>query len=449
MCGIILAPRVYRDLVPAALASMGYRGTEPPDSEDWAGWVLGHVRLPLQAGSVAQPLFPGEDRNLTAFVGELFEQDDEVGAVAWAMSSDSLKGFMDASFDGFWAVVDVDTYGRARVVTDHLGIKPMYYWEKFGIVCSEIEPMFLLEKAPELDETYLSNCIKWGYDCTGRTPYQGIKQLPPGTCLTLDPIGGPRYFPYWDWDIVEGNHIGTSLGPRLLNAVRNRLKGSEDVALLLSGGLDSSILHALITKSLRREDVSLFSLANGVDEHYLPQGENVWMLDPESVTPELAVSLMQAPLDLGSLLPQIQLSRVLGAEGKGFKVCLTGDGADELFGGYSRAATFDSQYSDVFCELPYYHLPRLDRIPMRSTMELRAPFLAPSVVSFALQLPWRERQGDKKVLKRTFGDLVDPRVRNRSKHALKSPEVTVGGLEYRKQLVRAFRTHADLLRHAN
>ena len=107
----------------------------------------------------------------------------------------------------------------------------------------------------------------------------------------------------------------------------------------------------------------------------------------------------------------------------GLHCVLTGDGADELFGGYRRASTYDSQQSDIFSELPYYHCPRLDRTMMKHTIELRSPFMRSDIVKYALNIPYSERNGIKKVLMDTFKSIVPHEVLHRDKRALKTKEI--------------------------
>lgn len=238
---------------------------------------------------------------------------------------------------------------------------------------------------------------------------------------------------YWDWNKVS---VDPALDLREVidQAIRRRLLGDRPVAMLLSGGLDSSIIYYSLKKM--GWEVKTFSVENGESE-FLPEGTTpLSIVDTAFYDLDEAAEIMQAPLDLGSLIPQIQLAEAVAREG--FHVVMTGDGADELFGGYRRATQYDSQQSDIFCELPFYHLPRLDRVMMRSTIELRTPFLAPSVISMALRTP-RALRTSKQALKLAYSDIVPRPILERAKHPLKTQAVINGGETYRQQLVKEFR----------
>ena len=157
----------------------------------------------------------------------------------------------------------------------------------------------------------------------------------------------------------------------------------------------------------------------------------------DDVTDEEAISIHQSPVDLGSVKPQIAMARKLRE--LGFYAVMTGDGADELFGGYRRAKEYDSQHSDTFAELPYYHLPKLDRTMMYSTIELRAPFLSPTIVKHALDTPYDKRNGEKKLLKETFAKIVPMEILNREKHPLKTDKIRKNPTDQRATNDRIFR----------
>lgn len=432
MCGVLLAPSKYSDeQFGLAMDVMSHRGDRQPGhrgmkSQD--GWTIAHVRLAIQDDTGDQPFQSGF--GIYAFVGEFFNHVDGERLHLLKLLCNNSEFHKT---DGFWAIVSANAAG-ARVYTDHLGIKPMYYWPKYKIFCSEINPMFVFESRPPFDQTYLSNCIKWGYDYSGRTPYEGIVQVPPGTKISITPDGVVTKEQYWKWHLVKRP---PALRQAVVEAIQNRLIGNRPVALLLSGGLDSSIIYYTL-RSLGR-DVDVFSVDNGEGEFLPPE---VHMMSLPSVSVSEAVKIMQAPLDLGSLVPQVQLSRAVS--NAGYYVCMTGDGADEVFGGYRRAKEYDSQWSDIFCELPYYHLPRLDRVMMKQTVELRSPYLSPQVIAYGLSLPWNIRT-EKQALKQAFKGIVPSKIINRPKHPLKTEAVRTGGIEYRRKLVESFRKVEGML----
>lgn len=432
MCGMILAPSHYpHSLVMEALKSMDYRGDGRAPQVSLVGdWHMGHVRLAIQDMTSAsdQPFRAYGIRGV--FVGEILNHPEDMTELDYIVKvyrASGLAGFHE--FDGFWSMALATEY-NVQVVTDHLSIKPLYHWVEKNIYCSEIEPMFHLAPRPHFDQVYLSNCVKFGYDYSGRTPYEGIRQLAPGTVHTLQLTqarAAPRESVYWDWGKVSFN---PSLRGAVTTAILNRLVGDRPVGLLLSGGLDSSIIYHVLRQHGR--EVQTFSVENG-ESQFLPEETEVLAVNP--VTIQEALKYMQAPLDLGSLLPQVQLAKAVGRQG--LHVCLTGDGADEVFGGYSRAQVYDSQASDIFCELPYYHLPRLDRVMMRETVEVRSPFLSPQVVALGLTIR-REARTCKQALKSAFEGIVPGPILARAKHPLKSKEVLEGGLHHRRQLVEEF-----------
>jgi asparagine synthase (glutamine-hydrolysing) len=415
---------------------------------------IGHVRLPI-VGLGEEHDQPVNYKDLFAlgFVGEILdfrerrpgmECDLELVVSTWRAFGP--RGFND--FDGFWGIVVIQDR-RLHVLTDYLGQKPMYYRPDFPSAASEIDA--LVPFAPvTLDKVYLADCVKWGY-CPDvrRTPYNEIKHALPGEHIVLD-IHGIVRREVVD-ELVPASANPDEIRTEIEYAVKRRVLSSDvSVACLVSGGLDSAIVWRLA----RRHGQPIPYHVTGDEEEYwsalevvrLSEMSAAWSPQPvmisipqslkrcryEAVDPGTALDIMQEPIDLGSLRPQIALSRTVQQ-----RVCLTGDGADELFGGYERSMRYDSQYSDVFQELPAWHLPRLDRVMMRERIEVRSPFLARRVAQMALALPHRLRQ-DKGLLRSLFADALPPSVTGRPKRALRTPEIEGGREQYSKMLVDRF-----------
>lgn len=420
--------------VHRGLQRMHYRGTQLGIIVQEDQTILGHVRLPIinLSDKASQPMQVGG--TVGVFVGEIFNYEDYDSDTEFLINEFSRnKTFNFHQFDGFWSAVFVKT-GWPTIVTDYLSQKPLYFFKDKLLVASEPEAIIsALGYQPPWDHVYFSNVLKWGYDCTGRTPWEGLQQLPAGCTLTQAQGWTPA--PYWSWQLVPN---AKDLRSALVESTKNRLVGDRDVALLLSGGLDSTIVFKILTQILKKE-VKVFHVEND-EKEYVMEALDGYKSTP--IVPSGNISLLecisrhQVPVDLGSVKPQISLAE--GVSQGNFRVAMSGDGADELFGGYRRAKDYDSQMSDTFCELPYYHLPRLDRIMMSETVELRTPYLAPSVVKYAMGLQWKDRT-DKQALKIAFKDLVPKSILEREKKPLKTEEVMTGGTMYRQKLINIWK----------
>ncbi len=466
MCGILVAKRPSEERI----LSIAHRGIEHNVvyKDDLC---LVHHRLPIQTvdgDSWSQPIQIGEDRWLL-FNGEIFNYGDYDSDTAYSQSLFSTFQFGGVSmlhalydphiiaWDGFWAIVMVDTKKRELYAfTDPLGKKCLYRNDN-GEICSEIKGLYESDQQMEYDKSFFSGVTKFGYLPTDQTPFSNIKKLEPNKFYhwSLDnpekiEVSGPYYnFHFFDAGLRTYDDRCEWLFEKMDKSVEARLLSKNyPTSLLLSGGLDSSIIAGLLLKL--GADVDFYSISNGEDEEYVKACEYYWgvqsnrlkyNVDIESEEGKRNLKQIyqrwnESPVDLGSVVPQYHLFDSI-KKGSNTRIVISGDGADELFGGYRRINEYDSQQSDIFHELTYYHLPRLDKLSMAHTLELRSPFLNHDIVRFAINLPFEERK-NKTILKDTFRGLVPDSVIERSKLPLKNQKIVEDQISYRKDVIKLF-----------
>jgi asparagine synthase (glutamine-hydrolysing) len=415
MCGLIAAKDNLIDIETfhKALYSISYRGDKEPKWEYHNGGMVGHVALPLCS---LDPVASYQPVHMFAFVGEIFNYKDfggyknDVQMLRNTFLHYDKKQLLEYlhKMDGFWSIAFIQD-DSLYAITDYLSQKPIYYRTDMNVVASEIDALRQFGPVKK-DQIFMSNIQKWGYDSTGRTPWEEIKQMPPGSIYRDGVIET-----YWNWDKIDAC---TDIVSGLHQATSARIHVARPLSLLLSGGLDSSIVYTLAKEI--KNDIEVFHVENDESRYADLITTRRTDLTTEDISDKEAIQTHQSPVDLGSVKPQIALANAIQA--KGYHVVLTGDGADELFGGYRRSNDYDSQMSDIFMELPYYHLPRLDRTMMKATIEVRTPFLAPYIVKYAMELK-RDLRTNKKVLKQAFSDVIPSKIIDREKLPLKTTNI--------------------------
>jgi len=399
--------------------------------------ILTHSRLPIidLSHSSDQPI--ENERWVFSFVGELInykEFDSQARSDTWTMFKSWNSYGSLREMDGFWAIVAYDKYHRElHLVTDFLAKKPLYVHLPSGSVSTEIKPLLFLGPCT-FDEYYFSTVRKFGYCMNEHTFVNEVIKVPPNAHWTIS----DKIIDRGTWGPPLRATQPNLIRPTIEKAVRERIHADVPVSLLLSGGLDSTIIFELMKKYTT--DFTVYHVENGESDYlkYLdfPSGIKLKEITTTENIDE-AVRVNEGPQDLGSMLPQYSLHQAIRKNNPETFIVMTGDGADELFGGYKRSMEYDSQLSDIYDELVYYHLPRLDKMSMAFTMELRSPYLSKDVIEAALSLKYSLRQ-NKRGLKMYFDDIINPMILSRTKVPLKSKQV-LNQKDWRDELQTRFR----------
>ncbi|MFI8764219.1 asparagine synthase (glutamine-hydrolyzing) [Streptomyces sp. NPDC053792] len=507
---------------PAQLAAVSARqrhgGPDEHQVLSGPGWSLGCDRLAVTDPCGGQqpyrlPHLPGivavlngeiynhaDLRRTLAARGHRFPDHCD-GTVLPALYAEYGPAFAE-HLDGMFAVALIDLRpGSTQLVlaVDDMGMKPLHLhhdpYDGSTRFASEIPALLAFEGvriSPREDA--LDTVLATRTSFSTHTALDGIDVLPPGATALVRPGSAP---------VVRrrGPHRATPLGDTqdvLRHEVRRLARAEVPVCAVTSGGLDSGLVTALAAEHARETDAPPLHTFHLTYRGRWPDSEAAYARSvarrARTVHHEVAVD----PDELGSLLTRtvrhlgqpnadpITLSTYAlfrAVRQNGFTVALTGDGADELFGGYDRmraalAAPAGSDWAGVYADalsaaprllrehlytanyrayisdtgsaadrieqelrsaeavgadrltamtafetrwrLPAYHLRRLDHLSMAWAVEARLPFLQPSVVTHARSLPTASRTG-KLALYEAGAELLPPSVLNRPKQPFTLP----------------------------
>lgn len=380
MCGILGSVSNDRNSVKrfkAALQTLSHRG---PDSEGMNEFELSKRKLILGQKRLAiidlnpqsnQPMSDHTGHFWIIFNGEIYNYLELKSALKkkghkFKTASDTeviLEGYKEYGLDifgklrGMFAIGLYDKKANKLIIArDHFGKKPLYYYLVgdtlvFG---SELKALvsFISDKTKlSLDREAIIKFLMYGYIPSPRSIYSEIKKLPPATAIEIDlkNLTISKTHKFWQphkIKLIEEDFLDavSKVDDLLKESVRRRLIADVPVGSFLSGGIDSSIVTT-IASSLH-PGIETFSVV--YSDKKFDESEYVKMVGDklpikynlfnfkDKFAPELmdeVLSLMDEPMADASLLPTTFVSKHTR---KKVTVALSGDGGDELFGGYPK-----------------------------------------------------------------------------------------------------------------
>ncbi len=387
MCGIagFLDRRAATDqgtatgLVTAMGDSLTHRG---PDSGgvwvDAQGCIaLAHRRLSILDLSAAghQPMVSADGRFVISYNGEVYnapelKRDLEPRGQPWRGHSDTeiiLEAFAAwgvrataCRLIGMFAIALWDRRERRLwLLRDRLGIKPLY-WGRFGELLLFGSELKALEAhpgwVPEIDRRALAAYVRTAYVPAPRSIYKDVRKLEGGAILSIGPEGEERFERFWDLaQVIETGRaerarpfdagVVDEAEALLRDAVGRRMVADVPLGAFLSGGIDSSAVAALMQAQSARP-VKTFSIgfaeagydeapyARAVAAHLGTDHTEFYVTarDALDTIPQLPV-IYDEPFADSSQIPTLLICKMARRQ---VTVALSGDGGDEVFGGYNR-----------------------------------------------------------------------------------------------------------------
>lgn len=401
MCGIAgfisfkLRSESLLPTVKAMTDSIRYRG--PDDEGHWVdpevGVALGQRRLSILDLSPHghQPMFSSSRRYSIVFNGEVYnfqeirKELEEKGSTFQSTGDTQvmLEAFEQygiekavAKFNGMFAFALWDAQDRSiTLARDRFGVKPLYYWaSEWGVAfASELKPLKQIPNFhPSINRNALDLFLRYSYVPHPHSIYLNVWKLPQGSLLKIpmgkgpsliddfspypdinDRISPKRYWSAWDKILkgvqsrkrIEDKQAIDELDELLRDSIRLRMISDVPLGAFLSGGIDSSLVVALM-QAQSSIPVKTFSIgfnekgyneaeyAKAIATHLGTDHTELYVAPEDALAVVPKISFMyDEPFADSSQIPTYLVSKLAHQQ---VTVSLSGDGGDEFFGGYSR-----------------------------------------------------------------------------------------------------------------
>ncbi len=334
-----------------------------------------HRRLSIQDTSLngKQPI-TSNIGNVLVFNGEIYnfkELKTELEGMGATFSSNTDSEVILAAYNAWGEACVCHFIGmfafalyepaqsRLFLARDRFGVKPLFYKnspESF-LFSSRLAPIMLLENNSIVNISAVAQLLEMGWITGNQTLIEGVYKLLPGHTAYID-HAGITTSKYWDSETATESNIGNNNFEHICNSfeelihesVKDRMISDVPVGVFLSGGIDSSLVTAMMcresTRPVRAYTIGYTSAQFDESRHakaianYLECEYNEYIVTGDSILSEVndVLESSDEPLTDIASLPTSLLAKYASEE---VKVCLTGDGGDELFLGYPLHRVLD------------------------------------------------------------------------------------------------------------
>ena len=376
MCGIAgiydfeNGRNIEQECLQAMIKQLNHRGPDGTGIKSFDNVGLAHARLSIIDLITGDQPIHNEDQSIwTVFNGEIFnfielreslenkghifstQSDTEVIVHLYEEYGDDFVSQLNGQFA--IALYDIKN-NRLLLIRDRVGIAPLFYTQKDSelFFASEVKSLLAATKTPpELNHNALDQIFSFWAPVSPQTMFKDVFEVSPGQMLIIE-NGEVKKSRYWDWEFPQDGsyHTGSDddladeLKELLIDATRIRLRSDVPVGAYLSGGLDSSTIVSLIHNYT---DNSLRTFSIGFDEGSFDETNHQNTLIKKfntkhsylkcansDISDEFVDTIWhtESPILRTAPVPMKKLSGLV--KENNYKVVLTGEGADEVLGGY-------------------------------------------------------------------------------------------------------------------